>query len=187
MKEKTPLIIAVVGLAGSGKTEAVSRFLEHGFARVGFNDALYEEVDRRGLARTQENERPVREEMRKNEGMAVMAKRMMPRVDQYLQEGRNVVIESLYSWSEYKYVKELHPDTFQALAVYAPPDIRYRRLAGRGIRPLTHQEAKDRDYSEIEYTDKAGPIAIADWTILNTESKEVFLSKVDSLILHLLS
>jgi hypothetical protein len=52
---KTPIIIAVVGLPGAGKTEATARFVKHQFARVGFNDIFYEEFDRWGLERNQNN------------------------------------------------------------------------------------------------------------------------------------
>ncbi|MDP4008825.1 MAG: AAA family ATPase [bacterium] len=187
MNKQKPFIIAIVGLAGSGKTEAVARFLAHGFIRVGFNDALYEEVDRRGLERTQEHERPVREEMRRQEGMAVMAKRMMPRIEKHVADGNHVVIESLYSWSEYKHVKERYHEQFRVLAIYSPPDMRYERLQSRAIRPLTNEEAGTRDYTEIEHVEKAGPIAMADWTMLNIGSKKVFLNEIDALILRLLS
>lgn len=63
-------VIAVVGLAGSGKTEATTRFIERGFFRVGFNDVVYEEVAHLGLERTEQNERMVRENLRKEIGRA---------------------------------------------------------------------------------------------------------------------
>jgi len=45
--------------------------------------------------------------------------------------------------------------------------LRYARLAARPERPLTPQEALERDIAEIETLDKGGPIAIADFAILN--------------------
>ena len=44
------------------------------------------------------------------------------------------------------------------------------RLAGRNIRPLTSKEAADRDKTEIENINKGGPIAVADFTVINESS-----------------
>lgn len=182
MHLRKPVIIAVVGLIGSGKTDATNRFVERGFTRVGFNDRVYEELSRRGMEANEPNERAVREAMRREGGMAVMAARSLPMIDAALAEGKDVVIESLYSWSEYKLLKERFGDQFRVLAIYAPPDIRYRRLAARPIRPLENEMAKSRDYAEVENIEKAGPIAMADWTIANIGTKDDFLRQLDLLI-----
>ena len=50
--------------------------------------------------------------------------------------------------------------------------MRYGRLAKRPIRPLTADEAAGRDIAEIENSDKGGPIAVADFTIINESSLE---------------
>ena len=184
---ENPIVIAVVGLAGSGKTDATERFIVRGFVRVGFNDSIYEELERRGLSRNQTNERAIREGLRRDYGMGVAAVRALPRVEAYAEEGKNIVIESLYSWSEYKIVKERFGDGFKVLAIYAPPSIRYERLGKRKIRPLSPEEARARDYAEIENIEKAGPIAIADWAIRNTKSRDDFLKEVDTIIDSLLA
>ncbi|MGA9697203.1 MAG: hypothetical protein WBQ62_12415, partial [Dehalococcoidales bacterium] len=53
---------------------------------------------------------------------------------------------------------------------YSSPKTRASRLAVRRIRPLTAQEAADRDKNEIEVINKGGPIALADYTIINESS-----------------
>lgn len=179
-------IIAVVGLIGSGKTEATARFIKKGLARVGFNDVVYEELERQGLGRNEKNERMIRESLRKEFGMAVMVERSLSKIEGLLKQGRNVVVESLYSWSEYKLMKEKFGDRFKVLAIYSPPNIRYERLAKREIRPLTLPEARLRDYAEIENIEKAGPIAMADWTIQNIGAREDLTKAVDEVIENLL-
>ena len=57
--------------------------------------------------------------------------------------------------------------TFTVVAVYASPETRYERLGKRQVRPLTSAEAASRDIAEIENTNKGGPIAMADFTIVN--------------------
>lgn len=177
-----PVVIAVVGLIGSGKSEATARFVERGFFRVGFNDVIYEECDRLGLEHAEKNERTVRENLRKEFGMGVAATKKLPLVKKAMGEGNNVVIESLYSWDEYKITKEALGEQFKTLAIYAPPPVRYERLRVRNVRPLTNKEARSRDYAEIEISDKAGPIAMADWTIQNTGTREEFFEAIDSVI-----
>ena len=56
------------------------------------------------------------------------------------------------------------------LACLASPEARYARLSGRAQRPLTPAEAAGRDRTEIENTNKGGPIAMADYTIINESS-----------------
>lgn len=181
------MIIAIVGLIGSGKTEATQRFIERGFFRVGFNDVVYEELARRGMERTEGDERQIRLGLRQEFGMAVMAERSIPKIERALSEDKHVVVESLYSWSEYKVVKDRFGDQFKVLAVYAPPVLRYERLAARPERPLDLQTAISRDYSEIESVEKAGPIAMADWTIQNTGARAEFFTQVDELVGQLLT
>ena len=65
-----------------------------------------------------------------------------------LGEG-NVVLDGLYSWTEYNILIEEIPELI-LISVVADKDIRYGRLTEREIRPLTKEEAKKRDLSEIE-------------------------------------
>lgn len=176
------IIIAVVGLIGSGKTEATQKIIERGFSRVGYNDVFYEECDRLGLEHNEKNERMVRENLRKEFGMGVAAIKKLPEVKEIVAQGTPVVIESLYSWAEYKVTREAFGEQFKVLAIYASPSIRYKRLEVRSIRPLFNKEAHSRDYAEIENLDKGGPIAMAEWTIHNMGTKEEFVNAVDALI-----
>ena len=184
--QKNPIIVAVVGLTGSGKTDATLRFIAAGFARVGFNDPVYEELLRQNLERNEKNERAVREQLRRDFGASVMADRSLERIEQELAAGKKIVVESLYSWAEYKTMKEKFGERFFVLAIYAPPDIRYQRLGARPARPLSPEIAASRDYAEIEPpVEKAGPIAMADWTIANIYPHDEFINAVDVLIADL--
>jgi len=83
-----------------------------------------------------------------------------------------VVIDGLYSWEEYTFLKNYYGDDFYVVAVWSSPAIRYSRLAGRLDRRLTVEEAASRDGAEIENVNKGGPIAMADFTIINESSVE---------------
>lgn len=183
---KTVAVIAVVGLSGAGKTEATRRFVKHGFFRVGLNDIFYEEFDRWGLERNEHNEQAVRVEMRKRLGLTVLAERALPIIERAIEAGSQVVVESLYTWWDYAWLKERLGGSFRVLAIYAPPALRYARLAVRPDRPYTEELARRRDSMQIESLHQAGPIAMADWTILSTGTKEELLAAVDALIRNVL-
>jgi len=68
------------------------------------------------------------------------------------------------------------------VAVFTTRSLRYARLSQRRERPLSTEEAEQRDYAEIENVEKAGPIAIADYTIPNDGPEEDLLLAVDRLL-----
>jgi dephospho-CoA kinase len=174
-------VISIVGMAGCGKSEVAAIFREHGFASVRFGDATDDEVRRIGLELNEQNERRVRETFREKYGMAAYAQLNLPRIDAALAKS-DVVVDGLYSWEEYKFLMERYGEDFRVLAVYASLKTRHDRLRHRKIRPLTHEEAKTRDYSEIEKLNKGGPIAMADYTVINEKSLSDLKKQVERVI-----
>ena len=85
---------------------------------------------------------------------------------------KRIVLDGLYSWTEYRLFKHEFPGMLTTVAVVAPRALRYERLSKRPQRPFTPRDAQIRDYAEIEDTEKGGPIAIADYYILNDGSLE---------------
>ena len=177
-------VVSIVGMAGSGKSEVAKVFEKHGYKRVRFGDVTDEEVRRRGLALNEQNERLVRQEMRKRHGMAAYATLNLPKIDALLKSS-DVVVDGLYSWEEYSLLKSKYGADFHVVAVWASPKIRYQRLRRRRARPLTAAEAASRDVAEIEYTNKGGPIAMADFTIVNDASLKDLKKETEKIILSL--
>jgi dephospho-CoA kinase len=159
-------VVAIVGMAGSGKSEAAKVFEEHGYIRVRFGDATDVEMQKRGMTICEANERLCREQLRKELGMAAYAIVNQPRIDKALASA-NVVADGLYSWEEYLSLKKYYGKYFSVVAVYASPHTRYARLANRPVRPLNEGESASRDQSEIENLNKGGPIVMADFTLNN--------------------
>ncbi|MDD5189616.1 MAG: AAA family ATPase [Dehalococcoidales bacterium] len=159
-------IVALVGMAGSGKSEVAREFEKAGYARIRFGDITDIELHKRGLPLTEANEVKVREQLRQEHGMAVYAKLNTPRIDAALQKS-NVVIDGLYSWEEYVLLKGVYGDKLKIVAVWSSPSTRYARLGKRPVRPLTPAEGAARDKAEIENINKGGPIAVADFTLNN--------------------
>ena len=66
-KEKRDVkVLAVVGMSGSGKSVVVNYLTEQGYPKVYFGGMIYKEMERRGIARTEdgESEKKFREEIR---------------------------------------------------------------------------------------------------------------------------
>ena len=127
-------VVSIVGMAGSGKSEVARLFENAGFTRIRFGDVTDEELRKRGQELNEENERRVRELLREEHGMAAYAKLNLPRIEAAL-ESSDVVVDGLYSWEEYLFLKEHYSENLCLVAVWTPPAIRYYRLGGRGNRP----------------------------------------------------
>jgi len=164
-------VVAIVGMAGAGKSEVARIFEKNGFRKIRFGDITEVEIEKQGLELNEKNERYIREQMRKGHGMAAYAKLNLPRIDALLKSS-NVVVDGLYSWEEYTLLKDCYGERFSAVAVWASPATRHARLENRARRPLTVEEAASRDKAEIEKINKGGPIAMADFTIINEASLE---------------
>ena len=175
-------IIAVVGMCGSGKSVAVQEFEKRGWKKIYFGSATMNILKERNLPANEENERKVREELRASGDKGIYAKIFLPELKKLFNDGHNIVIESLYSWSEYKYIKQEFGDAFSVLAIITNTPLRRQRLETRIIRPMTKEQSLSRDYAEIENIEKGGPIAIADYNILNNSSKEHFIHELKNLI-----
>jgi dephospho-CoA kinase len=183
-------LVCIVGLTGSGKSVVSDYLVARGYGFVRFGQLTLDIVKEKGLAPTEENERKIREDLRKEHGMGAYATLNIPKFDALLQKG-NVVGDGLYSWSEYKILKEKYGENLFVIAVYAPPQLRYNRLVNRTLtaqdtamrnRPATFESAKARDYAEIEKIEKGGPIAMADFTLVNTSSVEDLISQLGKAI-----
>ncbi|MCC5624852.1 AAA family ATPase [Nostoc sp. CHAB 5715] len=175
-------IIAIVGMPGSGKSLVASYLRNNGFPIFHFGEIIIREVEKRGLSITPHNEQMVREEMRRNQGMDVCAQMSLPLIKAKLLEHQVVIIDGLYSFSEYKTIKKEFNDELLVLGIFTPKAIRYERLALRQERPLTPREAELRDFREIEIIEKGGPIAIADLIIINDGSQFELHEKIENIL-----
>jgi dephospho-CoA kinase len=174
-------VVAIVGMAGSGKSEVAKIFEEKGYSRIRFGDITDIEIKKRTLEINEANERHFRELLRKELGMAAYAILNQPIIDEALKK-TSVVADGLYSWEEYLCFKGYYLNNFFLVSVYSSPKTRYFRLAERILRPLKIDEAVSRDKSEIENLNKGGPIAMADYTILNESDLESLRDQTEAVL-----
>jgi dephospho-CoA kinase len=184
-------ILAIVGMPGSGKTE-VARYLEKkGFAYLRFGQVVLDEALRRGTV-NEAAEREIRNGIRKQYGLGGVALLNIPKLDKLLR-ANDVVVDGLYSWEEYKILKEKYGAAgIIVVAVCAGAATRYARLTSRRFDPAKDAQAhyrsyspevaQSRDFDQIEQANQGGPIAMADRFILNEGSKAALYKAVAKMV-----
>jgi dephospho-CoA kinase len=181
-------LICITGLCGAGKS-VVSDYLvdQKHFQFLRFGQLTLDEVKSRGLPPSESLEREIREDLRAKHGMAAFALLNLPRLDELIKVG-NVVGDGLYSFEEYKVLKDHFGSNLIVISVYAPPALRYQRISARVMdkndtglrnRSLSVEDAKKRDFGELENLNKGATIAMADYTLLN-------IKDIDYLVYQLL-
>jgi dephospho-CoA kinase len=184
MTEQTNIrLLALVGMPGAGKTEAVDYVASKGWPKVYFGGIVYNEMEQAGIEVTAESQQAFREQLRAQKGKDYIARRAIEEIRKLIAAGQhNIVLDGVYSWSEYKALKHEFHHEFEVIAIVAPKHIRHHRLANRPERPFTEDEATHRDFTEIENIEKGGPIAIADHYIVNAGSLDEFHRKIDDIM-----
>src|SRR5512136_705316 len=133
-KRSYPLLV-IVGMAGSGKSSVARHLEKKGWRVIRFGVLTMHELKVRHLPINEANEKAVREELREKHGMAAYAKLLLPTIVKSLSAGPTV-IDGLYSWSEYKYLKSKVDKHLKLVALYTTRSVRYGRLSKRPERPL---------------------------------------------------
>ena len=108
--------VAVVGMCGSGKSVLCGYFEQLGWEKVYFGGVTVSQLKKQGIPVNEANERAMREGLRKQYGMGAFALLLKDEILDKLSRG-NIVLDGLYSWSEYVILKELLGDNLILLAV----------------------------------------------------------------------
>ena len=175
-------IIAVVGMSGTGKS-VVTEYLESAnWTKLYFGGVTYKLMKEQGIERdiAGKNEKEFREQLRKDYGPECYAKFLDPDIQEAIKTN-DVVLDGLYSWYEYKYLIERYPN-LKLVCVVTDKELRYERVAARPDRPFDREAIEYRDISEIENLYKGGPIAFADYYILNNGTKEDVVERTKEII-----
>jgi dephospho-CoA kinase len=168
-----PVLLAIVGMSGTGKSEA-ARYLarRYGLASFYMGGVVLQEVERRGLKDSPQNERRVREELRRRLGMDAIARLALPHLRKFFRTEARVLLDGLYSAEELTFLRGF-PAEFSVviIAVHTDKHLRYERLRNRAVRPLAADEVDFRDQAELEKLNKAAPIVLADFHVCNNGSR----------------
>lgn len=175
-------LIAVVGMAGSGKSIATDYLEKNNWKKIYFGGVTYRLMEEQGIERTEdgESEKKFREELRKKYGKECYAKILEPEIREALEK-QDVVLDGLYSWYEYTFLKEKF-DNIKLICIVTDKELRYERISKRVDRPFKREDAITRDLSEIENLYKGGPIAYADYYILNNGTIDDYYKRLEEIL-----
>lgn len=177
-KQRDKAILAIVGLPGSGKTEAGDFFKKLKIPSVYFGKAVLEWTTKHHGVRSEANEAKSRVEIREKYGKAALAILNESAIRDALKESNIAIIESMRSWEEYLYLKEHFKDVkIYILALHVDKAIRYKRIARRKVR--ARKNGEERDLSELNDTNMGATIAYADFIIKNNFSIADFHDKLE--------
>ncbi len=178
-------ILAIVGMSGSGKSVLVDHLTEKGYPKVYFGGMIYKEMEKRGIARTEdgESEKKFREEIRATEGKDWVVNQVIAEVKDLIAAGqKRIILDGVYSWTEYKILKHEFPKSLTFVAIVVDKNKRYDRVAKRPGRSFDGKAIRERDRSEIENLEKGGPIAAADYYIINNGTIDEANARLDQIL-----
>jgi dephospho-CoA kinase len=157
-------VIALSGMPGAGKGVASQAAKQLGLEVLVLGDVIREETQRRGLEPTPKNMGNVMLQVRANEGPAVVAKRLLPKVE--ASPSPLVVVEGVRSEDELRELKSKFEVV--TVAIHASPKTRYERLLSRGRSddPRTWDTFYERDSRELN-VGLGRVIALADAVLVN--------------------
>lgn len=176
---KKKIILAIVGLPGSGKSEAANYFAAKKLPVVSFGKIVNDYITRHNLEHTEANHKNYRESLRKQYGIEALAVLNEKEIEEALRQSLIIIIDGLRSWEEYLYLKKKF-DKIEIfiLSLYADKEMRYKRLRMRKNRNKLLGEK--RDINELIGTNMGPTIAYADFLIDNNGSLEDLKNKLEA-------
>jgi dephospho-CoA kinase len=176
-------VIGIVGLAGSGKSEAAAVARDLDVPVVTMGDVIRAACRERGLdPATHHGE--VAKALREEDGPAAIAERSIPMIADALDGAETALVDGIRSDVEVDAFEDAFGEDFLLVAVEAPYEVRADRLDLRG-RDAGEAEGgeslADRDERELSFGMERA-IEDADVTVENTDSLEAFHETIRTLL-----
>ncbi|MEK7376449.1 MAG: AAA family ATPase [Candidatus Margulisiibacteriota bacterium] len=187
MKENPPKYIGLTGLNASGKGTAAQYLIDKGYTYYSLSDIVREEAAALGRDHSRENLIYVGNKLRKEQGPAVLAKRIVEKIVR--ARGRvpvrvRVVIDSIRNAAETNELRKL--PGFILIGVDAPVEIRFKRAKNRG---RVGFEKSLQEFIAVEQKENSEDpnkqqlfecLKMADFKIINDGTEEELKSKINS-------
>jgi dephospho-CoA kinase len=176
-------VIGIVGLPGSGKSEAAAVAREEGVPVVTMGDVIRRACRDRGLdPATHHGE--VARQLREENGPAAIAEASLPHIEAGLEDADTVVVDGIRSDVEVERFREAFGEEFVLVEIDAPDAARAERLDVRG-RDASAEEGGEsleaRDERELGFG-MGEAMAMADVTVENDATLEQFQDRVRRLL-----
>ena len=176
-------VIGLVGLPGSGKSEAAAVAAEQDVPVVTMGDVIRAACRERGLDPATDHGQ-VAKALREEDGRDAIAARSLPLIEDALESNVTVVVDGIRSDVEVDRFVEAFGEDFTLVSVEAPFETRAERLDLRG-RDASAEEGgetlEDRDARELDFG-MGEAMAMADVTVENTASLAAFRARIRDLL-----
>lgn len=169
-------VIGIVGLPGSGKSEAAEVAQELGIPVVTMGDVIREECLDRGLDPSEHHGR-VATMLRDEEGPGAIAERSLPVIEEALDSNDTVIVDGIRSGTEVNVFEQAFGDAFMLIRIEAPFRDRAQRIDARERDDTAVESLEERDARELGFgMDDA--LEEADIVIENADSLDAFHQRV---------
>jgi len=176
-------VIGVVGLPGSGKSEAAEVATEMGVPVVTMGDVIRAECRERGLDPATDHGTVARA-LREENGPGAIADRSLPVIEDERAGHDTVLVDGIRSDVEVEAFRDAFGESFVLVEITAPFEVRAERLDLRG-RDAGADEGgeslEDRDERELGFG-TGDAMDMADVTVENTDSLSAFRGRVHTLL-----
>lgn len=178
--QEKKIILVIVGLPGSGKTEAANYFKTKGLPVISLGKIINDYISEHKLSHSIENHKKIALELRENYGKEAMVVLNEKKIKENFKKSNIIIIEGMRSFEEYLYLKRKFPDKkIFLLGIYADKEIRWQRIKKRKTR--SDLKGEKRDLHELINLNMAPTIAFCDFLIKNNFSKEEFYDKLEEI------
>lgn len=176
-------VVGIVGLPGSGKSEAAVVAEELSVPVVVMGDVVREACRERGLDPATDHGQ-VAQTLRAENGPAAIAEASLPTIETALAETGTVVVDGIRSDVEVECFEAAFGDAFTLVSVEAPFETRAERLDLRGRdagtdeggEGLADRDEREREFGMGEAMDRAAV------TVENTGSLDAFHDRIRALL-----
>ena len=176
-------VIGIVGLPGSGKSEAAAVARELEVPVVTMGDVIRAECRDRGLDPAEHHGRVARA-LREEDGPGAIAERSLPVIEEALADAETVLVDGIRSDVEAERFEAAFGESFTLVAIEAPFETRAARVDARG-RDTPAMEGGEslraRDERELGFG-MGEAIERADVTVENTGTLEAFHDRMRTLL-----
>ena len=168
-KRRVTTLVVIVGMPGAGKSLASTVAKQLGIPVFVSGDVIRLEAKKRGLEPTRTNLGRLMLEIRSNEGMGAVARRVLPLIQKAISPV--VVYEGARNMEEIEELRKYY--TVHSVAIHASPASRYWRLLRRKRRdqPKSWKQFLERDKRELK-VGLGRVIVLADRMIENENTKD---------------
>ena len=174
-------VVAIVGMPGSGKSEALKAIEKSGVPVFNMGDVVTRiEPEKRGIKQIDEyKENEIRRDIRKKFGPAAIAVVIAEEIEK--MDTDIVAIGGLHSFPELEYFRKKFND-FHIISIEASKETRFKRLLKREYRALDKEAFEHREKKYSEDFDIAEIMEKAEYKIDNERSLEELQKQIDEIL-----